>query len=377
MRYDPDPIRVKVLKKAKTSGRRRKPGFRLRAFRASNPNKILWERASRGRTRREALKEATAIEAGIAESDICAMLGQGVRLPGTNSWQEVASAYKDEVVGHNHPSTWSAFKACEKALELTNLRLIDHFNSGHVFRIKQLWERQGYSPATISTYMRSLRAFMKWAHANGYKVHAPPPIKAAATEARCRGVTPEQYHLMRVAAKEYQWVIDVLWLSNLRIGEIPHVTWDYPGELWMDLANLRWHVGEMKGKISKYKTFPIPPDFAEWVQNHWSRQEGERYVFPRMDYQKLVAKIGRRAGCIVGVKSNGRAKFASSHDFRRALAERWAPVLMPAELQVLMRHANFATTLRYYLHLDGDAVASKMQRHLQHLGASNTPQHAG
>ena len=53
-------------------------------------------------------------------------------------------------------------------------------------------------------------------------------------------------------------------------------------------------------------------------------------------------------------------KFASAHDLRRSFGTRWAKKVMPAVLQCLMRHANIATTMKYYVTLDADELADEL-----------------
>lgn len=53
----------------------------------------------------------------------------------------------------------------------------------------------------------------------------------------------------------------------------------------------------------------------------------------------------------------GKVKYASAHDLRRAFAERWAALIMPAHLQQLMRHESIETTLRYYVGANAERTA--------------------
>ena len=60
-----------------------------------------------------------------------------------------------------------------------------------------------------------------------------------------------------------------------------------------------------------------------------------------------MSKIGKAAGVIVN-KAEG--KFASAHDLRRTFGQELADAgLPPRDLQAIMRHANLATTEKYYL----------------------------
>jgi integrase len=74
----------------------------------------------------------------------------------------------------------------------------------------------------------------------------------------------------------------------------------------------------------------------------------------------VVSEIGELAGVKVRNDADGTVKFASAHDLRRSFATRWAPKVKPATLQLLMRHSNIETTLRYYVDQDADDVAGEL-----------------
>ena len=79
-------------------------------------------------------------------------------------------------------------------------------------------------------------------------------------------------------------------------------------------------------------------------------------ITPKRIY-RIVSKIGKRAGVVV---NKAASKFASANDLRRAFGARWASTVKPAVLQRLMRHANIATTMGYYVALDSADVADEL-----------------
>ena len=72
--------------------------------------------------------------------------------------------------------------------------------------------------------------------------------------------------------------------------------------------------------------------------------------------------IGEKAGVVVN-KSAG--KFASAHDLRRSYGNRWAKLVKPATLQLLMRHRSIETTMKYYVDLDADDIADELWKSYQ------------
>jgi integrase len=67
---------------------------------------------------------------------------------------------------------------------------------------------------------------------------------------------------------------------------------------------------------------------------------------------RTIAAIGRAADIVVrqaDERRGHRVKYASAHDIRRGFAQRLVDAGVSVELlQLLMRHADFATTRRHY-----------------------------
>ena len=72
---------------------------------------------------------------------------------------------------------------------------------------------------------------------------------------------------------------------------------------------------------------------------------------------RVVSAIGKRAKIIV---NKADEKYASSHDLRRSFGTRWARLVKPATLQLLMRHRSIETTMKYYVDLDADDIADEL-----------------
>jgi integrase len=82
-------------------------------------------------------------------------------------------------------------------------------------------------------------------------------------------------------------------------------------------------------------------------------------AYTRQGVGEVVSEIGKKANVVVN-KQEG--KFASCHDLRRSFATRWAPRVKPATLPLLMRHADIATALRFYMAQDAEEVADELWR---------------
>jgi integrase len=106
-------------------------------------------------------------------------------------------------------------------------------------------------------------------------------------------------------------------------------------------------------KGRKNRESPITPDFVEFLL---ATPEDERHgrVFPavthsREDASRTIGAIGRAAGVKIKTKANEEAQFATAHDLRRSFGARWAALVMPGELQELMRHEHITTTMTFYV----------------------------
>jgi hypothetical protein len=60
---------------------------------------------------------------------------------------------------------------------------------------------------------------------------------------------------------------------------------------------------------------------------------------------------------VVNKTPAGKLKNASAHDLRRSFWARWAPPVIPAVLQQIMRHESIETTMRYYVGQNSKATA--------------------
>jgi len=99
--------------------------------------------------------------------------------------------------------------------------------------------------------------------------------------------------------------------------------------------------------------------------------EGRRGRLTAPEVSRRVSEIGKAAGVRVYVSPRtGKEKWASAHDLRRAFGTRWAKLVMPPELQILMRHESIETTLRYYIETDAQTTAAALWAAFQRAGGS-------
>lgn len=351
-------LRVRVIRRGKY--------YRLRGYMSGNSDAILWERTSRApRNREESKREARAIELG-EEAIRVAREREDTRGTVHMTLGEVLEVYEERHISRTSKSNRAQYSAMCGALRQLRLDRVDEIRLYHVDEMIDFWESRNLSPATISSYCKTLRAFLNWTYRRDFWTPGtqPPVFQIKGGRARKRPVTHEEYQAMqRRVIPANRWLFDVLWYSNLRIGEINQVVWEPPGAIWIDWEAEEpiWRVDTQNGKLGKYNQFPVPPDFVDWLRSYWTRSSpNDMYMFPHQgNYSQIVRRAARRAGVITGRDTNDKPLYAGAHDFRRAFATRWASLLTPADLMVWMRHKSIATTLTFYVDLDSAKLAGR------------------
>jgi integrase len=153
------------------------------------------------------------------------------------------------------------------------------------------------------------------------------------------------------------------------LAESTSLSWDDDALFRVDLTGRRprFRIKGAGQKNGQDELTPMTPDFAELIlqtpenQRHGRvfrlNQDGGTIPLSTHNVGKVVDRIGRKAGVIVNAVDG---KTASAHDLRRSFGTRWAKRVMPAILQKLMRHANVATTMQYYVDLAVDDMCDDL-----------------
>jgi integrase len=250
--------------------------------------------------------------------------------------------------------------------------------------------------ATVSKIARQLKAALRWAERHGLLGKAPafdiPKRQRGAKMMKGRLITDKEFERMLAAvpktrptdAPAWERLLRGLWLSGLRLGEAVALTWD-EGPIAVDLGGKhpRLRILGVAQKSGRDEVLPLTPDFAQWLLQ---TPEAERVgkVFPLLhpatgtplpdtDTSKIVSAIGRKARVVV---DKAAGKFASAHDLRRAFGTRWAKRVMPAVLKRLMRHADIATTMGYYVDMDADELSAGLWKDFGNTFGNTRPENA-
>ena len=172
------------------------------------------------------------------------------------------------------------------------------------------------------------------------------------------------------AAESWQYLMLGIWESGLRIDELMHMSWDDANHIcpvWQRGRLPVLTIPHERQKNVTEESIPLLPDLeslllqtpsvdrTSWVFNPVSLQlrcgRQPRHERPNAEWVgKVISRIGESAGVIVKpAAGEEKAKYASSHDLRRSLAERLYDAGVPErEVSRILRHASPQTTRRHY-----------------------------
>ncbi|QDT74026.1 tyrosine-type recombinase/integrase [Lacipirellula limnantheis] len=324
-------------------------------------------------------------------------------------WQDFRDAYT-----RIHVSTLKDPQAVEYRLDVIE-RILSPRNLGDVANAEALHDLQSRllageapsrgrkagpvaprSPHSVRTTMAVVLAALNWAAGLGW-IEAVPRIKRLKTSKlkamKGRPLTASEFAAMLratrgvvgvEAARSWRLLLRGLWESGLRLGELLAVHWSDPryivptfGEGLPTLA-----IPATRQKNATEESIPLLPGFERLLlRTPAGRRRGfafnpqgirtdgrkPRQGRPSAKWaSKIVTRIGKASGVIVSPATPGKpAKHASSHDLRRSLADRLiAAGVLERDVAAIMRHANVATTRRFYAPENTQRTAEAIRQRL-------------
>ncbi len=314
--------------------------------------------------------------------------------PSKLTWAEFRKRYEAEKLAAMPKSSQVAYSASLDHLErIANPDRLCKVTAPVLSRLLMRLRDSGLADATVAKTARQLKAALRWAERQGMLAKAPaiemPKRQKGAKLMKGRAVSGEEYDRLLLAVRKvrpqdapaWERLLTGLWLSGLRLGEAVVLTWD-DGPFAVDLTGRhpRFRILGEAQKSGRDELLPMTPDFAQWLLDATPEAERAGRVFKLTNRAtakpftitevcRIVSAIGEKARVVVD-KASG--KYASAHDLRRSFGTRWAKKEMPAVLRRLMRHADIATTMGYYVDIDADEVAGDLWAKYG-AAAGNTP----
>jgi integrase len=364
---------------------------------AGRPSLVAeWKDAHTGKLRRQSTGEKVRREAERVALKLENDLNSGEHESQNVTWEDFR---KDYVTAKNPDWSVGTRKRVDTVLNSVELilkpRLLKGVGSREVMTYTVALTERGLSPAGIASCLRHLKAALRWAADNDRLAKVPKiTMPKGANEAGGRAITGEERERMilmapRVLAGELEapregepqkplkaiseaevqsWIdtLDCLWNSGLRVGEACKLHWTDPTEITADMGARMFVIAAEASKNGKAQRFPMSVECFQWLSQTPERNREGYVINPTRDGKRIgfghvvktIGLIGRRAGVMVGKNHQGKAVYATAHDFRRAFATRWAAKVVPGVLQALMRHASPATTATYYTDRAGDPIVA-------------------
>lgn len=290
-------------------------------------------------------------------------------------------------------------------VEVLRPRQLRDISEARLSELAAKWRSEGKSENTIHSYLSTLKAALRWAVQQKMMPTCPaiPKIQrrrrsGSGSLMKGRAPTDKEFALMLESVPEVirksdpgEWCryLKALWFGGLRLQESLELWWDRVDKLHPVFPENGKPLLRIVGEYEKGHTdrlLPVAPEFAELLLATPESQRkgpvfplaGQRGVDHRLTYQRvgrLVSAIGQAADVKVHVdpEDDQTVKYASAHDLRRAFGERWAALVMPPQLQELMRHASIETTLRYYVAANAEKTASICWAAYEKAAASRNP----
>lgn len=228
--------------------------------------------------------------------------------------------------------------------------------------------KENLSPETVRHLVRHLCSALGWAAKMGMIPAAPKSILPPRGGSRGRPMkwveVAQFLSALRRIAPESHWpqlatLVKSMWLGGLRLNEALAARFD-GGPVHIDMQReypaIHWEAAGQKSR--RAETVPITPDFTRML-----RRMNSTVLFDsplsRRQVAKYLTEAGRAAKILVWTRGK-KTKHASAHDFRRSFGHRWALRVHPIVLKTLMRHDSLDTTMRYYVDIEADSVASQV-----------------
>ena len=300
------------------------------------------------------------------------------------TWEEFRERFEDHELCDKSSGYFavfhSAFKWFEDSTEIQMLRDVAEVMDKYELTLR----RSSLSANTVRTYLKHFRTAIVWAVEKGYLAELPAKFRLPVTvdDMKGRALNDAEFQAILKAvpevvgdelASDWRLYLNGLWLSGLRRQESLILSWDDYAPFAVDMTGLfpRFRINGKAQKSRKSQFLPMTPDFAEWLLKSFPLSVRSGLVFnpcgtaggrlTGSEAGRYISTIGRKANVLVkrGVKL-GTDKFATCHDFRRSFGTRWARRVMPAELKMLMRHADVETTMKYYVDIDSDHIAAEL-----------------
>jgi integrase len=266
--------------------------------------------------------------------------------------------------------------------------------AGTLSKYAQVLREVRLAEATIKKHLAHLIAGLKWACDIGGMIRevprrpaTPNARKSLGEKPKGRSVAMEEFERWLKAVpqvkqcknkpdrvREICEIMQGLMWTGLRIEELMTLSWDSGADI-----SLEWHAdaapricinSPSAQKNNCSSEIPVTPELKQMLEKV-KRKQRHGFVFRANGKQgrltaayvgRLIAEAGELAGIKVGrYERTGKTKYATAHDLRRSFADFYKHRINMNDLRILMRHSAISTTQRYYVGVQTDELARKLQ----------------
>jgi site-specific recombinase XerC len=198
------------------------------------------------------------------------------------SWTDFRERYESEYVSgladRTAETICSIFGIVER---ITNPQKLTDLTASRISAFQAKLREEGKSEATIGVYSRHVKAALRWAVEVGMLQAAPKirmPKRAKGAKAmKGRPITMEEYERMLMAtpkvvgeeaAPSWQYYLEGLWWSGLRLAESLELYWDRQDKLSVDMSGRRpmLRIPANLEKGNQNRLLAMAPEFAEFLE---------------------------------------------------------------------------------------------------------------
>lgn len=334
----------------------------------------LKTRSTKTHKRREAERFAGILEAKLNSGQLEETIHA--------TWETVADRYETEVLNSLANKTRFKFRSTRKAVsKIISPQMASALTTSEVSKYQSALRELGRSEATIKSHLSSLRACLNWAFRAGLIPKVPHFTMPKRTgKMKGRPITGEEFDRLysvipKIVGNEFaarwEFLIEGLWKSALRLDEALRLTWDGEGFV-VNLSGKhpRFKIEVLNDKSKKARLLPMFPEFAEMLLKVPQAERHGKVFRPLIANQivamrldtcsKIISRMGEAANILVAEypprpgDTEPRKKFASAHDLRRARLKHWSKLIKPQQLKELARHESILTTMTFYVGEDLD-----------------------
>ncbi|KKN36154.1 hypothetical protein LCGC14_0776370 [marine sediment metagenome] len=308
----------------------------------------------------------------------------------TADWSAAAERYEREHLSRrsaDHLAGWR--KARNRFVGVVDPQTLFDLNDSTVSEFRGALHGQ-VAPASIDSYLRSLRAFAHWG-AKIFEGYTPPAISTEKSKSKGRPLSAKEFKRMLSAcdqvcpdhAGSWRLLLRGLAFSGLRLGQALELNWD--AEAPIRVCRIKspqplLYIAQETHKGRREQWIPMIPPLVKLLRKiPLGQQEG--FVFnPRLlkgitrsreTTSEIIRKIGQAAEIQVGtrLKKDREAatavtvpKYASAHDLKRTFVQILIRQgLHPSEVMLFAQHQSYETTARHYAEHDATRLGGRVR----------------